>query len=103
MTTTLLLTVTEEGLRLPRQLFRQTGEVEVVEHDDYILIKPKASEPQEARARATAALREAGLVVTPEWGQLPIVTTAERAELAEKAGHGQPLSESIIAEREDRA
>jgi hypothetical protein len=103
MTTTLLLKVTEDGLRLPRRLFRQTGEVEVVERNDYILIKPKSSEPQDARARAIAALREAQLLVTPEWEQLPEVSPAERAELAQKARQGKPLSESIIDAREDRA
>ncbi len=103
MTTTLLLNVTEDGLRLPRQLFRQTGEVEVVERNDYILIKPKSSEPRDARARAIAALREAQLLVRPDWEQLSIVSPAERAELAQKAGQGKPLSEIIIDERDDRA
>ena len=35
--TTLSLTVTEDGLRLPRRLFKQAGEVEVIERDDYLL------------------------------------------------------------------
>ncbi len=103
MTTTLLLKVTEDGLRLPRRLFRQTGEVEVVERNDYILIRPKSSQLQDARARAIAALREAQLLITPDWEQLPIVSPAERAELAQKAGQGKPLSEIIIDARDDRA
>ncbi len=102
MTSTLSLTVTEDGLRLPRRLFRQTGEVEVIEQADYILIKPKAGDWPEVRERAVAALREAGLVVTLDWPQPPVVTPAERAELAQKLGVGQPLSEHIIADRDDR-
>ena len=103
MTTTLLLKVTEDGLRLPRQLFRQTGEVEVVERNDYILIRSKSSQMQDTRTQVMAALREAQLLITPDWEQLPIVSAAERAELAQKAGQGKPLSEIIIDEREERA
>jgi len=33
--------MTEQGLFLPRQLFQDLGEIEVVQQDDYILIKPK--------------------------------------------------------------
>jgi hypothetical protein len=33
--------MTEQGLLLPRQLFEGLGEIEVVQRDDYILIKPK--------------------------------------------------------------
>jgi hypothetical protein len=33
--------MTEKGLLLPRQLFESLGEIEVVQRDDYILIKPK--------------------------------------------------------------
>jgi len=32
---------TEQGILLPRQLFDAMGEVEVVQRDNYILIKPK--------------------------------------------------------------
>ena len=101
--TTLSLTVTEDGLRLPRRLFKQAGEVEVIERDDYLLIKPKAAEREASRAQAIAALREAGLVVTPEWPAPPAVSPEERARLAQKISVGQPLSEIIIADRADRA
>ena len=33
--------LTKQGLFLPRQLFQNLGEIEVVQRDDYILIKPK--------------------------------------------------------------
>jgi hypothetical protein len=33
--------VTEQGLLLPRQLFSYLGEIEVVQGEDYVLIKPK--------------------------------------------------------------
>ena len=32
---------TRQGLFLPRQLFKDLGEIEVVQKDNYILIKPK--------------------------------------------------------------
>ena len=52
---------------------------------------------------AIAALREAGLVVTPDWPPPPVVPAAERADLARKLSVGRPLSEAIIDERDDRA
>jgi hypothetical protein len=33
--------VTEKGIFLPRQLFQDLGEIEIIQRDDYILIKPK--------------------------------------------------------------
>ena len=36
-----VIQVTEKGLFLPRQLLQDLGEIEVVQRDDYILIKPK--------------------------------------------------------------
>ncbi len=41
MTTLTTVQVTELGVFVPRQLFRNLGEVEVVQHRDYVLIKPK--------------------------------------------------------------
>lgn len=104
MATTLVLTVNEDGLRLPRQLFSHLGEVEVVGRDDYILIKPKAQSGAQGdiRTRAIALLREAGLVVTLNWPKPPAMSTEERAALARRASGGQPLSEVVIENRVDR-
>jgi hypothetical protein len=41
MSTLPTIQMTEQGLLLPRQLFEGLGEIEVVQRDDYILIKPK--------------------------------------------------------------
>jgi hypothetical protein len=41
MTTPATIQITEQGLFLPRQLFQELGEIEVVQRDNYILIKPK--------------------------------------------------------------
>jgi len=104
MPSTLSLTVTEDGLRLPRQLFAQPGEVEVIERDDYILIKPKSATAAEdtRQARALAAMRASGLIIVPAWPAPPSVSALDRAELARKLGGGRPLSEDIIEERDDR-
>ncbi len=54
MTTTLVLTVNEDGLCLPQQIFPRLGEVEVVGRDDYILIKSKAGIGARGDARTCA-------------------------------------------------
>lgn len=41
MTTLPAVQMTEQGLFLPRQLFQNLGEIEVVHHENYVLIKPK--------------------------------------------------------------
>ncbi len=41
MTTLTKVQMTEQGLFLPRQLFQDLGEIEVLQQDNYILIKPK--------------------------------------------------------------
>ncbi len=103
--TTLSLTVTEEGLRLPREIFQRLGEVEVIERGDYVLIRPKPEPGDEAnlRARVLSALREAGLVVTPAWPTPVSVSAEERAALAKALSVGPPLSQIIMDDRADRA
>ncbi|MGH2522323.1 MAG: hypothetical protein ACRDH2_07455 [Anaerolineales bacterium] len=105
MTTTLSLRVTEEGLQLPRQLFPQLGEVEIIQWDEYILIRPKSPlvPGDDLRERVREALSKAGLLVTPTWPPPPNVPAAERAELAHKLSQGRPLSEIVIEDRADRA
>jgi hypothetical protein len=106
MTAILSLTVTEEGLRLPRQLFPQLGEVEVIELSDYILIRPKTGSTQSVKESrpAVIALYEAGFILLLPWENKPSTppTNLERAELGRKLGRAQPLSEIIIADRADR-
>jgi hypothetical protein len=62
----------------------------------------ESGEREASRAQAIAALRETGLVVTPEWPASPVVSPEERARLAQKISAGQPLSEIIITNRADR-
>ena len=104
MTAILSLTVTEDGLRLPRQLFPSLGEVEVIELNNYILIKPKPQSigANDLRTLAMAALHEAGLLTTLAWQPLSPVSAAERAELASRLRGARPLSEIIVEERADR-
>jgi hypothetical protein len=102
--TTLSLTVTEDGLRLPRELFKRLGEVEVIEREDYVLIKPKAApEPaSDLRPRVRSALVAAGLAATPDWPVPGVITTEDRARLAQALSVGKALSEVIIDERNER-
>jgi len=104
MTTTLVLTVSEDGLRLPRRLFPHVGEVEVIGRDDYILIKPRTrtAAQGDAHARALTALREAGLLVSLNWPKPPLVSFEERAALARLISISQSLLEIIMQERADR-
>lgn len=108
MVKTLSMTVTDEGLRLPAQLFSRLGEVEVIAQGDWVVIKPKqpADSIEDMHARAVASLRAAGLaglIVKPAWAPPPEVTPEVRAQAARRAGEGPPISRQIIQDRADRA
>lgn len=98
--------MTSEGVLIPRSLlpaWEDIKEVEIERRGDSILIKPKASGDERVRDRIVRKMKNAGLVETLPWAQPPMVSSEERARLVEKLSRGEPLSESIIAEREDRA
>ncbi len=101
MSTPVPVKITEEGLLLPRQVYQDLGEIEVLRCPDYILIKSKVMYNRDLRARVTEILRKAGLLVKPTWKRPPTVPPEERAELAKKFSLGKPLSEIIIEEREE--
>jgi virulence-associated protein VagC len=96
--------VTETGILIPDEALGELNkdELEVVREDDRIVIRPKRL-PADDRAQVRKVLRDAGLLYEPDWEQPPPVSPQERACLAEKLASGTPLSEEILAEREDRA
>jgi hypothetical protein len=104
MTTIIATQVTPQGLLIPHAALRDwnVNELEAVRRKQTILVRPRrdATDP---RAKVRQALRAAGLLYKPDWETPPDVPPEERARLAKKLAQGQPLSEVIIAEREDRA
>jgi hypothetical protein len=95
--------VTKRGILIPHEALGEldSAEIEVVREKGQIVIRPK---PQliDARARVAQVLRDAGLLYEPDWKQPPLVSPQERARLAQKLAADPPLSEMIIADREDR-
>ena len=59
-------------------------------------------EPADERTLVTQALRAAGLLYEPDWELPPPGSLQERAYLAQNLSAGPPLSELILAAREDR-
>ncbi len=106
MTTVVEAKVTSQGVLIPRPLLAAWGEVEEVEieqHRDAIIIKPKPAPAGQLRAEIVREMKAVGLVEELPWTPLPVVPPEERARLAKKLSLGKPLSEIIIEEREDRA
>lgn len=96
--------VTPHGLLIPRAAIHEWLErgVEVVKDKERIVIQPKPA-PRGERERVLQILEGSGLLVKPQWEPTsPPVSPAERAELAKKFSVGQPLSEILIEEREER-
>lgn len=103
MTTEIIAQVTPQELRIPLAELEawKDAELEMVREKHEIVIRPKSVFPSE-HERVQQMLRETGLLYETHWKVGPAVSPEELARLAEKLSQGPPLSELIIAEREDR-
>jgi hypothetical protein len=103
MTTEIAVQMTSQELRIPLTGLEawNDAELEIVREKHAIVIRPKSVFPSE-HERVRQMLREAGLLYETNWEVGPAVSPEELARLAEKLSQGPPLSELIIAEREDR-
>jgi hypothetical protein len=98
--------VTSQGVLVPRPLIQAWGdvqEVEIEQRPDAIILKPKGQAAAQLRERIIREMKAAGLVEELPWTAPPTVAASERARLAHALSQGQPLSEIVIEEREDRA
>jgi virulence-associated protein VagC len=97
------VTVTDRGILILDEALDglNRDELEAIRKEDQIVIRPKP-QPIDERARVTQVLRDAGLLYEPDWEQPAPVSEPERARLARKLASSPPLSEVIIADREDR-
>ncbi len=104
MTTTLEIQITSQGLLIPRNALQDWGEIEIVQTEQHIILRPKTVVLRQERELAIQALREDGLLYEyePVEGDLPDISDTERTELAKKLKGQRPLSEIIIEAREDR-
>jgi len=95
--------MTQEGLLIPRDALGDlvTRELEAVRVGDEIVVRPKRASTEE-RNQVRRVLQAAGLLYEPAWETPPPVPAEERVRLAEKLARGHPLSECILADREDR-
>lgn len=100
MTISNVVKVTDEGLFIPHEALKGFGEIEVVRTPDSIIIQPKYKSRQEV----LQVLHKTGLLLKRQQALLPqpSISPAEQTELAHKFSAGQPLSEIIIKEREER-
>ncbi len=101
--TEIITRMTPKGLEIPISALGEwhDAELEMVREKTAIIIRPKLVILSE-RERVQQMLREAGLLYETHWEPGPIVSPEELARIAEKLAQGPPLSELIIAEREDR-
>jgi len=104
MGTSVAVQITPRGLLIPRQDIHEWLErgIEVTRDEKQIVIRPRPA-PRTERERILHLLEASGLVVKPHWPPTsPPVSLVELDELAQKFSVGQPLSEIIIEEREER-
>ena len=103
MERTISVQVTDQGILIPDDALGEleTAELEIVREEGQIWIRPKR-QPVDERDQVEQALRAAGLLYEPDWELPSPVSAKERARLAQKLASEPPLSETILAEREDR-
>lgn len=100
MDTSITVQVTEQGMMIPRTVIASWGEVELIQTDEFIIIRPRIPAPGRDRALAIQALREDGLLYESEGEtDLPIILDEERTELARQLSSDHPLSESVMKGR----
>jgi hypothetical protein len=102
MEKTIPVEITEGGLLIPDNALGDLdkGELEAVREGNQIIIRPKS--PSVGERQVARVLQAAGLLYQPDWPPPLSVSESERKRLASKLALGGPLSETIIAEREDR-
>ena len=100
---TVAIQMTQEGLLIPHDALGDlaAGELEAVRAGDEIVVRRKKASTDE-RDQVRRVLQAAGLLYEPAWETPPPVPPEERVRLAEKLARSHPLSECIIADREDR-
>jgi len=106
MTRVVAAKVTPQGVLVPRPLITAWGdvqEVEIEQHADVIVIRPKTNRARQSHAQIVNEMKAAGLIEDLPWTPPPVVSSEERARLTKKLSHGKSLSEIIIEDREDRA
>jgi virulence-associated protein VagC len=103
MERTISVQVTDKGILIPDEALGELElvELEIVREEGQIVIRPKR-QPVDERDQVEQALRSAGLLYEPDWEVPPPVSLKERAHLAQKLASEPPLSEVILADREDR-
>lgn len=104
MTIKITAQMTPQGLLIPKAALANWSEdeLEVVQEQEAIIIRPKGTSSN-LRHQVRQILGAAGLLYQPDWETPPDLSAEERARLAKKLGEGQPLSEMIISDRDDRA
>jgi hypothetical protein len=106
MSKVITVKVTPEGMLVPHTLIEAWGDVEEVEieqREGALIIKPKVNRTGQLYPQIVDEMKKVGLVEDLAWSRPSPVSPEERARLARKLGHGRPLSEIILEEREDRA
>ena len=106
MITAVAVKVTPKGVLVPRSLIAAWGdvkEVEIEQHADSIVIKPRSEHASLLRAQILSNMKAAGLIEDLPWAEPAVISPEKRAYLAKKSGDGKPLSEIIIEDREDSA
>ena len=104
MATTIFAQMTPQGLLIPRAAVQEwlAQGLEIVKDKQHIVIQPRLI-PLTEHEQVKQILEQSGRLVTLDWPPTsPPLTDTERAELAQKFSVGQPLSEIIIEERNER-
>jgi hypothetical protein len=103
MEQTITVQVTDKGILIPDDLLGdlESVELEVIREEGQIVVRPK-QRPVAEGDQVEDVLRAAGLLYEPDWELPPPVSLKERAHLAAKLASASPLSEEILAGREDR-
>lgn len=103
MATEIDIQVNSQGILIPRAALNDLGavELEAVREKETIIIRPRAKS-DDAKVQVRELLRSSGMLYDPTWETPVPVSEAERKRLAKELAWSKPLSETIVADRDDR-
>ena len=95
MPNTLTLERTTEGFFLPAEFIVGWEQIEAIRYSDHVILR-KSNGIVNEREQVLNALRQASLVVEPDWNVPPPVSAQERAVIAQELSGNPPVSQLIL-------
>lgn len=102
MSNTYVLEKKPEGLLVPAEFIVEWEQVELVRYANYMILRAKSRSAPSQKEKVVQALRQANLIVEPDWEVSLPVSAERRATMAQELSNHPSLSQLVLSDREER-